>query len=88
MKVSELCHKHGISDATYYSWKFRFAGMPVSEAWRLRMSGFENNELRRLLADAHLHIAALGKVFMKVCVATYKKTPLSGRFNDFQVFCF
>jgi putative transposase len=62
MKVGELCRKHGISDATYYNWKSKFDGMSVSEAQRLRALELENGKLKRLLADAHLDIAALKDV--------------------------
>jgi putative transposase len=62
MKVGELCRKHGISDATYYNWKSKFGGMSVSEAQRLRALELENGKLKRLLADAHLDIAALKDV--------------------------
>ena len=62
LKVGELCRKHGISDATYYNWKSKFGGMSVSEAQRLRALEAENSKLNRLLADAHLDIAALKDV--------------------------
>ena len=62
MKVAELCRKHGISDATYYNWKSKFGGMSVSEAQRLKALEMENSKLKRLLADAHLDIAALKDV--------------------------
>ena len=62
MKVGELCRKHGISDATYYNWKSKFGGMSVSEAQRLKALEMENSKLKRLLADAHLDIAALKDV--------------------------
>ncbi|MBY5768067.1 transposase, partial [Rhizobium leguminosarum] len=29
--VSELCRKHGVSDASIYKWKAKFGGMEVSE---------------------------------------------------------
>ncbi|WP_139344031.1 transposase, partial [Vibrio ruber] len=32
--VRELCRKHGISDATFYTWRKKYAGMDVSEARR------------------------------------------------------
>lgn len=35
-KTKELCRRHGISEATFYNWKARFAGMTVSEARRLK----------------------------------------------------
>ena len=62
MKVAEVCRKYGISDATYYNLKSKFGGMPVSEAQRLKALEMENSKLKRLLADAHLDIAALKDV--------------------------
>jgi putative transposase len=62
MKVADVCRKHGISDATYYNWKSKFGGMSVSEAQRLKALEMENSKLKRLLADAHLDIAALRDV--------------------------
>ena len=62
MKVAELCRKHGISDATYYNWKSKLGGMSVSEAQRSKALEMENSKLKRLLADAHLDIAALKDV--------------------------
>jgi len=49
--VAELCHKHGMSDATFYAWRSKYGGLEVSEA-RLRALGAENANLKRLLADA------------------------------------
>ncbi|TBD71746.1 IS3 family transposase, partial [Rhizobium ruizarguesonis] len=57
--VSELCRKHGVSDASIYKWKAKFGGMEVSEAKRLKTLEDENTKLKRLLADAMLDNAAL-----------------------------
>ena len=57
--VSELCRKHGVSDASIYKWKAKFGGMDVSEAKRLKSLEDENTKLKRLLADAMLDNAAL-----------------------------
>ncbi|EJL54862.1 Transposase [Rhizobium sp. CF122] len=59
MPVSELCRKHGVSDASIYKWKAKFGGMDVSEAKRLKTLEDENTKLKRLLADAMLDNAAL-----------------------------
>lgn len=48
--VSELCRKHGVSDASIYKWKAKFGGMDVSEAKRLKTLEDENTKLKRLLA--------------------------------------
>lgn len=53
-KTSELCRRHGISEATFYNWKAKYGGMDVSEAKRLRTLESENAKLKRLLADAEL----------------------------------
>ena len=58
-KTKELCRRHGISEATFYNWKAKYAGMTVSEARRLKELEAENSKLKRLLADAELEKAAL-----------------------------
>ncbi|NKL03353.1 IS3 family transposase [Rhizobium leguminosarum bv. viciae] len=63
--VSELCRKHGVSDASIYKWKAKFGGMEVSEAKRLKTLEDENTKLKRLLADAMLDNAALKDLFGK-----------------------
>ena len=45
--VSELCRKHGVSDASIYKWKAKFGGMDVSEAKRLKTLEDENTKLKR-----------------------------------------
>lgn len=58
-KTKELCRRHGVSEATFYNWKAKYAGMTVSEARRLRELEAENSKLKRLLAEAELDKAAL-----------------------------
>ena len=65
MKVADLCRKHGISDATFYSWRSRYGGMDVSEARRLRQLEEENQRLKRLVADQALDIQVLKDVLGK-----------------------
>ena len=57
--VSELCRKHGVSDASIYKWKAKYGGMDVSEAKRLKALEDENAKLKRMLADAMLDNVAL-----------------------------
>ena len=59
MAVKELCRLNGFSDATFYKWRARFGGMQAGEATRLRETEAENAKLKKLLAEAHLHIEAL-----------------------------
>lgn len=57
--AAELCRKHGMSDASFYNWKAKYAGLEVSEAKRMRGLETENARLKKLLADAMLDNAAL-----------------------------
>jgi len=57
--VSDLCRKHGVSDASIYKGKARFGGIDVSEAKRLKALEDENAKLKRMLADAMLDNVAL-----------------------------
>ena len=65
VKTSNLCRKHGISDATFYNWKAKFGGMTVSEAARLRALEDENRRLKRLLAESMLDVSALKDLLAK-----------------------
>jgi putative transposase len=58
-KVLDLCRKHGISDATFYNWKAKYAGMTVAELRRLRELEAENAKLKRIVAEQALDISAL-----------------------------
>ena len=58
-KVLDLCRKHGISDATFYNWKAKYAGMTVAELRRLKELEAENGKLKRIVADQALDNAAL-----------------------------
>jgi putative transposase len=70
--VTELCRKHGMSDATFYTWKSRYGGLEVNEAKGLRALEAENAKLKRLLADAMLDNAALKELLGKMA------TPAAG----------
>ena len=67
MPVLELCRKHGISDATFYTWRTKHGGMEVSDARKLKAMEEENRKLKKLLAESVLDVAtlkeALGKNF-------------------------
>jgi putative transposase len=52
--VKEICREHGISDATFYSWKAKYGGMGVSELTRMKELEAENARLKRMYADLSL----------------------------------
>lgn len=55
----ELCRKHAISDATFYTWRKKYGGMEVPEVKRLKSLEEENARLKKLLAEAMLDKEAL-----------------------------
>ncbi|GGM32322.1 hypothetical protein GCM10009425_48540 [Pseudomonas asuensis] len=59
MSVKELCRRHGVSDASFYTWRAKFGGMTVPNAKRLKDLELENSRLKKLLAEAHLDIESL-----------------------------
>ena len=64
-KMAELSRKHGVSEATLYSWKAKYGGLEISKAKRLRALEDENGRLKRLLADAMLDNAGLKDLLSK-----------------------
>ena len=57
--ASELCRKHGISDATFYTWRSKYGGMEVSDARKLRGLEDEDARLKKLLAESMLDVSTL-----------------------------
>lgn len=49
-KVDEICRRHGISSAAFYTWRKKFGGMEASDAKGLREIVAENAKLKRLAA--------------------------------------
>lgn len=64
-KVSDLCRKHGISEATFYNWKSKYGGMKVDELRRLRELEQENARLKRIVANQSLEIDIIKDVLSK-----------------------
>jgi len=60
--VAQLARKHGISAATYYHWKSKYAGAGVAELKRLNELEAENAKLKRMYADLALENAAIKDV--------------------------
>jgi len=45
--VSELCRKHGMSDASFYNWRAKYGGMDVS--MMKRMKELEEDDVQEAL---------------------------------------
>ena len=63
--VSDLCRKYGMSDATYYNWKAKYAGLTVSELKRLKALEEENRRLKQIVGEQALDIRALKELLSK-----------------------
>ena len=49
MPVAEVCRKHCISNATYYQWKSKYAGVSANELKRIKDLEAENAKLKEEL---------------------------------------
>jgi putative transposase len=64
-KVAEICRRIGISQATYFLWKKKYAGLGLNEVRELRQLREENAKLKRLVADLSLDRHILQEIVQK-----------------------
>jgi putative transposase len=64
-RAVEICRQLGVSEASFYQWKKKYAGLGVSELGRLRQLEDENSRLKRLVADLTLDKQILQEVIAK-----------------------
>ena len=63
--VADVCRSLGISEATFYVWKKKYASLGVSELRKLRQLEAENARLKGLVADLTLDKHILQEVIAK-----------------------
>jgi putative transposase len=63
--VGDVCRQLGVSEATFYAWKKKYAHLGVSELRRLRQLEDENARLKRLVADLTLDKHMLAEALRK-----------------------
>ena len=63
--VADVCRQLGVSEATFYVWKKKFANLGVTELRKLRMLEEENARLKRVVADLTLDRHILQEVLRK-----------------------
>lgn len=63
--VVDVCRQLGISEATFYVWKKKYAELGVAELRPLRQLTEENARLKRLVADLTLDKQILQEVIKK-----------------------
>ena len=64
-KITDLCRKYGMSDATFYNWKAKYSGLTVSELKRLKALEEENRRLKQIVAEQALDNRALKELLSK-----------------------
>src|SRR3569623_2644495 len=74
LSASDLCRKHGISDATFYKWRSRFGGRESSDARKLKALEEENRKLKKLLAETMLDASTLKEMLGKTSDARLAET--------------
>lgn len=65
MKVTELCRKYKMSQATFYKWKSKYGGMDASSLRRMKELEAENQKLKQMFADLSLENHALKDLIQK-----------------------
>jgi putative transposase len=65
LPVAEVCRQHGISPATYYQWKSKYAGMSVNELKRVKELEAENARLKKMYAELALENVAIKDVLSR-----------------------
>jgi putative transposase len=63
--VGDVCRQLGVSEATFYTWKKKYAHLGVSELRRLRQLEDENVRLKRVVADLTLDKHMLAEALRK-----------------------
>lgn len=65
MKAEDVCRRHGISTATLFNWRKKYAGMEAQQLKLLRELQEENSRLKRMYADLSLDHELLKEVIEK-----------------------
>ncbi len=64
-KTGELCRRHGMSEATFYKWKAKYAGLTLNELKRLGSLEIENLRLKQIMAQQALDNWSLKELLAK-----------------------
>ena len=65
LAMGDVCRKHGISNATYYQWKSKYAGVSANELKRIKDLEAENGKLKRMYAELALENTAIKDVLSR-----------------------
>jgi putative transposase len=71
MPVADICHKAGISQATYFNWKRKYDSLLPTEMRRLKQLEDENSKLRKVVAD----LASTRRRFRTLSAESFEACP-------------
>ena len=57
--MAKVCRKHGISDATFDTWRSKYGGLQIADAKRLKALKEKNRKMKTPLAEQMLDVATL-----------------------------
>ena len=63
--IAEVAKRHGVSDASIYAWRKRFAEMVSDDVKRLKALETENGRLKKLVAERDLEIEVMREIAEK-----------------------
>jgi putative transposase len=63
--VPELCREHGVSNATFYKWRFKFGGMDASLMARMKELEDENRRLKKMYVEERLKAEIVAEALAK-----------------------
>ena len=63
--VTELCRKHGMSDASFYKWRAKYGGMDVPMMTRMKELEEENRRLKKMYAESKMDAEILQEAMAK-----------------------
>jgi putative transposase len=63
--IAEVAKRHGVSEASIYSWRKRFGDMAGDEMKRLKALEAENGRLKKLVAERDLEIEIMKEISVK-----------------------
>lgn len=75
--VGDICRKAGISQATFYAWRKKYAGLTPPEMRRLKALEDENSRLKRLVAELSLDKEMLQDVVRRKLGSPMSLGPLA-----------
>lgn len=74
--VADVCRTLGISEATFYVWKKKYANLGATELRELRLLREENAKLKRVVADLTLDKHILNEIVRKKSLRPARKRTL------------